>query len=877
MKIPLIVIASLVVITNSSPATDLFWSGDGSSEGGTGTWDTNTAHFGASAGGPFTTVWDNTVTNNVTFESTGGIVTIGSITNYGTLTVKSDYTFTNSPSTTLMQKPNSALSVEGSSTLTVSNVFAGGPLVKNGSGTLLLGGFAAQGWTSNTVLNAGTLALGAGNGATLGVNGANNHLVINADNVTLAMRFQTGRTPQASVDQLGDLIFANGVLGASGNVQFSLAQGGTAGGTWKVKGDRKITVLAEGGVGGLLIGPANYSSGVRITAYDSSPASLTKDGPGVLGIYAENDLTGGFTNLDGQVRVAASVNNPFGTPSLTVPFNGGSLGTIGSRSTPLANPINVLGSIYVTNTTAAATPISLPFSGAFTGTSGTTLTFIGNNIAGQAFNPSFSAGFAYAGDIAINNNGSGTTTLGLLNSAGNDQTFDGLVSGSGSLSRSSASAGTGGTTYLNAANTFSGGTTLIDGAIGIGVDGTAASGALGMGTITVNPTAGCLPTLFCSGGGYYLYNAINLANDIAPLIVTGDQTLTLLGAITGPGILRKTGTGQLRILAPPGGYNTYSGGTIIAEGSIAVDNSSNGTDTGVNWGSVGKGTVTLAGGGISGLSAPNVRTIGNHILFAAGVATLGNPADGTDMILAGNVDLGGLTPTITVNNNTHAVTISGQISNGGFTKDGPTTLTLTGANSYGGGTTVSVGTLDVQADGGLGSGNVTVASGATLRLTAGAANTYINSGANVTLNGASPLVNLDFTGAPNTINALYFGAAQQASGTWGALGSGASHQSAFFNGTGLLLVSTGGGVVSTTNAIVTVVNSGSGTFTLTLLGTPGAEYFLVSSPNVAAALNTWTPVTGSTNIAPSPSGQWTFPVSATAPQYYRLKATNPAP
>jgi hypothetical protein len=114
-------------------------------------------------------------------------------------------------------------------------------------------------------------------------------------------------------------------------------------------------------------------------------------------------------------------------------------------------------------------------------------------------------------------------------------------------------------------------------------------------------------------------------------------------------------------------------------------------------------------------------------------------------------------------------------------------------------------------------------------------------------------------------------------GTWGAIGSGATHQSAFFTGTGMLNITTGSIVIPTqTAAILAITNIGSGKFDLTLQGTPGAEYQVVASGVVTAAMSTWTPVIGST-FAPDLSGQWTSTVTNTAPQFYRLKAVNPAP
>src|SRR2546425_7457306 len=48
-------------------AADLFWSGDGTTEGGAGTWDTNNMRFGTLAAGPFSTIWTNANSDNAIF------------------------------------------------------------------------------------------------------------------------------------------------------------------------------------------------------------------------------------------------------------------------------------------------------------------------------------------------------------------------------------------------------------------------------------------------------------------------------------------------------------------------------------------------------------------------------------------------------------------------------------------------------------------------------------------------------------------------------------------------------------------------------------------------------------------------------------------
>jgi autotransporter-associated beta strand protein len=99
------------------------------------------------------------------------------------------------------------------------------------------------------------------------------------------------------------------------------------------------------------------------------------------------------------------------------------------------------------------------------------------------------------------------------------------------------------------------------------------------------------------------------------------------------------------------------------------------------------------------------------------------------------------------------------------TKVGDGILTLTGVNTYTGMTRVWDGTLSIS-------------------------NAYLANAADVALSPAyGAIFNLDFVGA-DTIDSLFFDGVSQATGTWGAVGSGADHEHASFTGTGMLLVST---------------------------------------------------------------------------------------
>jgi len=85
-------------------------------------------------------------------------------------------------------------------------------------------------------------------------------------------------------------------------------------------------------------------------------------------------------------------------------------------------------------------------------------------------------------------------------------------------------------------------------------------------------------------------------------------------------------------------------------------------------------------------------------------------------------------------------------------------------------------------------------------------------------------------------------------------------------------------IYSATNIILSISDNNNGTVTLNLLGTPGAEYYLVSSSDLKLPLSSWPILGGSTNTASSPSGLWSQVVGMTnSSAFFRSVAINPAP
>jgi autotransporter-associated beta strand protein len=211
----------------------------------------------------------------------------------------------------------------------------------------------------------------------------------------------------------------------------------------------------------------------------------------------------------------------------------------------------------------------------------------------------------------------------------------------------------------------------------------------------------------------------------------------------------------------------------------------------------------------------------------------------------------------------------GQINgdNSSLVKSGTGMLVLAGTNTYSGGTIVSNGTLVVPNDGALGSGNVTVARGATLTLGTGVhiKEGYIAPSGNLILSNTC-VVNLTFVGT-NDIAGLSFdgGVTFQALGTWGSLSSTATYKTSSLQGPGLLQVQFQI-PVPTTTTLTTVTNiSSSGqseTFAVVVAGANGTPTGTASFYNGYTLLGTETLTGGVATLTTSALAEGTNPITA---------------
>ncbi|EOU3708655.1 fibronectin-binding autotransporter adhesin ShdA [Salmonella enterica subsp. enterica serovar Infantis] len=177
----------------------------------------------------------------------------------------------------------------------------------------------------------------------------------------------------------------------------------------------------------------------------------------------------------------------------------------------------------------------------------------------------------------------------------------------------------------------------------------------------------------------------------------------LENTLFGSGSLVKTGTGELTL----SGDNTYSGGTTISDGTLTADYADSlGTGAVANSGvlQVGEGELenTLSGSGSLVKTGTGKLTLGGDNSYSGGTTITGGTltADHADSLGTGAIANSGV---FKVGEGELKNTLSGS---GSLVKTGTGELTLSGDNSYSGGTTIIGGTLTADHADSLGTGAV---------------------------------------------------------------------------------------------------------------------------------------------------------------------------
>lgn len=369
-----------------------------------------------------------------------------------------------------------------------------------------------------------------------------------------------------------------------------------------------------------------------------------------------------------------------------------------------------------------------------------------------------------------------------------------------------------GTLTLTGDNTYSSGITVAGGTLQIGNGGT-------KGSITGNvANAGVL--------------AFNRSDDA-----------TFAGDISGGGVLKQLGTGTLILT----GANSYNGGTTVSRGTLQVGGGgTQGSITGpvmnngvlafnrsdvLGFGGVTSGSGALKQLGAGTLILTGANTYSGGTTVAAGTLQIGG--GGTAGSIIGNV----MNTAALAFNRSDDISFAGAISGSGILKQlGSGTLTLTGTNTYSGGTQINAGRVQIASTANLGSGGLsldggTLAVGAnsfslgkTVQLNAGGGSFVVDAGATLTLD--QPVTG---TGGLTRLGA---GTLQVASGSFGG---------GLTNGSGGTLVVTNvqaGGAVLNQGTVALTRNSRLGGSTLRNDGTitvSGSDLFNPASLKATAA------------------------------------------
>ncbi len=304
-------------------------------------------------------------------------------------------------------------------------------------------------------------------------------------------------------------------------------------------------------------------------------------------------------------------------------------------------------------------------------------------------------------------------------------TLDNNVTGEGQIVKSGSDEliVTGDNTY-SGGTTISGGTLTADHADSLGTGAVANSGVLQVGEGELENTLSGSGSLVKTGTGELTLSGDNtysggttitggtLTADHADSLGSGDIDNSgvlkvgegdLENTLSGSGSLVKTGTGELTL----SGGNDYSGGTTIIGGTLTADHADSlGTGAVANSGvlQVGEGELenTLSGSGSLVKTGTGELTLSGDNSYSGGTTIIGGTltADHADSLGTGAVANSGV---LQVGEGELENTLSGS---GSLVKTGTGELTLSGDNSYSGGTTIIGGTLTADHADSLGIGAV---------------------------------------------------------------------------------------------------------------------------------------------------------------------------
>ena len=592
----------------------------------------------------------------------------------------------------------------------------------NGTGTLTLNSANQIKDTANVeVATGGTFGIGGNNETVNGLKLTGGAITGTGGNLTstTAIDFQSGssganlagtagstKTTAGTISLSGASIYSGGTTLTAGTIQMGIASVGSVGaitssaigtgtltlngGTLSSSATTARTVLNAVTIGGNVIlgdatntGALTFSAGVdlgssarTLTTANAvtfggivSNGDLTKAGASTLTLNGTSANTySGLTTVSagGLTLSKTSVNAIAGN----VLVNGTGTLTLGAADQIIdASNVEVAaGTFALASFNETVNGVKLT-GGTITGTTG-----VLTSSTAYDFQSSGNVTGSLAGTVGANKTTAGTVTF----TGGSANTYTGLTTVSAGnlvLNRTDNVDSLAGNVLVNGTGTLS--ITKID-----QIKNTANVEVAG-GTLAISGNAETVNGVKLTGGAITGSGSASvLTSTTAFDFQSGSSTAVLAGTA---GLTKTTG-GTVSL----GRASTYSGGTTLTDGTLQIASASTGSVGLITSSAIGTGTLNLNGGTLSSGSV-TARTLLNTAIVGGNVI-LGDAANNGKLTFSADVDLGGSVRTLTT---ASAVSFDGVVSNGGINKAGASNLTLGGANTYTGTTTINEGTLIV--------------------------------------------------------------------------------------------------------------------------------------------------------------------------------------